>query len=379
MLFKDILGLEHIKNHLQKSVENGRIPHAQLFVGKEGCGTLATALAYAQLLLCIDNKDVDSCTLKCKKLLHPDLHFAFPVTTTDKIKKHPTSKDFYKEWRDFVIENPYANLFEWLQFIGVENKQGNINVDEAEDVVKKLQLKSYEGGYKIMIIWMAEKLNTSAANKLLKIIEEPPKNTVFILVAENEEHIINTIRSRCQVLHFPNLSEQQIAEALISKNTVSETEAKKIAHQVDGNYNKALQFIKTDTSNDEIFENWFVTWVRAAFKAKGNAAVIHSLIDWSDIISSKGRETQKRFLNYCLQVFRQSLLLNYGAEKLVYIELKTDGFRLDKFAPFIHNNNILDINKEMNEAIYHIERNGNAKVILLDLSIKLTRLLHAKP
>ena len=226
---------------------------------------------------------------------------------------------------------------------------------------------------------MAEKLNTSAANKLLKIIEEPPKNTVFILVAENEEHIINTIRSRCQVLHFPNLSEQQIAEALISKNTVSETEAKKIAHQVDGNYNKALQFIKTNTSNDEIFENWFVTWVRAAFKAKGNAAVIHSLIDWSDIISSKGRETQKRFLNYCLQVFRQSLLLNYGAEKLVYIELKTDGFRLDKFAPFIHNNNILDINKEMNEAIYHIERNGNAKVILLDLSIKLTRLLHAKP
>ena len=379
MLFKDILGLEHIKNHLQKSVENGRIPHAQLFVGKEGCGTLATALAYAQLLLCIDNKDVDSCTLKCKKLLHPDLHFAFPVTTTDKIKKHPTSKDFYKEWRDFVIENPYANLFEWLQFIGVENKQGNINVDEAEDVVKKLQLKSYEGGYKIMIIWMAEKLNTSAANKLLKIIEEPPKNTVFILVAENEEHIINTIRSRCQVLHFPNLSEQQIAEALISRNAVSETEAKKIAHQVDGNYNKALQFIKTDTSNDEIFENWFVTWVRAAFKAKGNAAVIHSLIDWSDIISSKGRETQKRFLNYCLQVFRQSLLLNYGAEKLVYLELKTDGFRLDKFAPFIHNNNILDINKEMNEAIYHIERNGNAKVILLDLSIKLTRLLHAKP
>ena len=379
MLFKDILGLEHIKNHLQKSVENGRISHAQLFVGKEGCGTLATALAYAQLLLCIDNKDVDSCTLKCKKLLHPDLHFAFPVTTTDKIKKHPTSKDFYKEWRDFVIENPYANLFEWLQFIGVENKQGNINVDEAEDVVKKLQLKSYEGGYKIMIIWMAEKLNTSAANKLLKIIEEPPKNTVFILVAENEEHIINTIRSRCQVLHFPNLSEQQIAEALISRNAVSETEAKKIAHQVDGNYNKALQFIKTDTSNDEIFENWFVTWVRAAFKAKGNAAVIHSLIDWSDIISSKGRETQKRFLNYCLQVFRQSLLLNYGAEKLVYLELKTDSFRLDKFAPFIHNNNILDINKEMNEAIYHIERNGNAKVILLDLSIKLTRLLHAKP
>ena len=379
MLFKDILGLEHIKNHLQKSVENGRIPHAQLFVGKEGCGTLATALAYAQLMLCLKNKDVDSCAIKCKKLLHPDLHFAFPVTTTDKIKKHPTSKDFYKEWRDFIIENPYANLFEWLQFIGVENKQGNINVDEAEDVVKKLQLKSYEGGYKIMIIWMAEKLNTSAANKLLKIIEEPPKNTVFILVAENEEHIINTIRSRCQVLHFPNLSEQQIAEALISRNAVSETEAKKIAHQVDGNYNKALQFINTDTSNDEIFENWFVTWVRAAFKAKGNAAVIHSLIDWSDIISSKGRETQKRFLNYCLQVFRQSLLLNYGAEKLVYLELKTDGFRLDKFAPFIHNNNILDINKEMNEAIYHIERNGNAKVILLDLSIKLTRLLHAKP
>ena len=376
MNFSEVLGQEHLKNHLIKSTDNGRISHAQLFVGKEGSGTLAMAIAYAQYILYSTSNDKEACAIKCSKLMHPDLHFAFPVATNDIVKKHPVSNLFLEDWRNFIGLNPYGNLFEWLQSIGIENKQGQIGVDEAEEIVKSLKLKSYEGGYKIMIIWMAEKMNTSAANKLLKLLEEPPEKTVFLLVSENEEQIITTIKSRCQVLHFPLLSEKDIAHYLVEKEGTDAPIAEQIAHQADGNINKALHLLHNDNS-DEQFEQWFITWVRAAFKAKGNAAVIQELIGWSETIAKSGRETQKRFLNYCLQFFRQALLLNYDAASLVYLQPKSN-FKLENFAPFIHSANIIEIDKEINEAIYHIERNGNAKIILLDLSIKLTRLLHTK-
>ncbi|SDS47870.1 DNA polymerase-3 subunit delta' [Polaribacter sp. KT25b] len=376
MLFNQIIGQEHIKKHLQKSAENGRVPHAQLFVGKEGCGTLPMAIAYAQFLLCNFSDDVDSCNIKCNKLQHPDLHFAFPVTTSDAVKKHPVSDLYLEDWRSFIADQPYGSLFNWLQHIGVENKQGLIGVDEAEAVVKKLQLKSYEGGFKVMIIWMAEKMNIAAANKLLKLIEEPPNKTVFLLITENEEQIINTIRSRCQALHFSALSEQDIENALIVNHQVEDKEAANIAHQAEGNLNKALHLMDKDAA-DLVFEEWFITWIRTAFKAKGNAAVVQQLIAWSDTIAKSGRETQKRFLEYCLQFFRQALLLNYKSDQLVFMETKS-GFNLSKFAPFVHSGNILDIEKELNDAMYHVERNGNAKIILLDLSMKLTRFLHKK-
>ena len=376
MLFNQIIGQEHIKNHLKVSAENGRIPHAQLFVGKEGSGTLPMAIAYAQFLLCNFSDNAEVCGLKCEKLQHPDLHFAFPVTTNEKVKKHPVSNLFLEEWRTFVASQPYGSLFNWLQHIGVEKKQGIIGVDEAEEIVKKLTLKSYEGGFKVMIIWMAEKMNIAAANKLLKLIEEPPKKTIFLLITENEEQLINTIKSRCQALHFPALSEQDISNALVVNYQAPDNEAAKIAHQAEGNFNKALHLLEHD-SNDLIFEEWFVSWVRTAFKAKGNAAVVQQLIEWSETIEKTGRETQKRFLTYCLQFFRQSLLLNYKSDQLVFMETKT-GFDLSKFAPFVHAGNILAIEKELNDAIYHIERNGNGKIILLDLSMKLTRFLHQK-
>jgi len=376
MLFNQIIGQDHIKKHLIKSAENGRIPHAQLFVGKEGCGTLPMAIAYAQFLLCNFSNDVDACQIKCNKLQHPDLHFAFPVTTNDSVKKHPVSNLFLEDWRAFVANQPYGSLFNWLHHIGVENKQGLIGVDEAEDVVKKLKLKSYEGGFKVMIIWMAEKMNIAAANKLLKLIEEPPEKTVFILITENEEQIINTIKSRCQALHFPVLSEQDIANALVVNHQLDDKKAAHIAHQCEGNLNKALHLLHEDSS-DLVFEEWFVTWIRTAFKAKGNATVVKQLIAWSETIAKSGRETQKRFLEYCLQFFRQALLLNYKSDQLVFMEIKT-GFNLTKFAPFVHSGNILEIEKELNDAMYHIERNGNAKIILLDLSMKLTRFLHKK-
>lgn len=377
MLFNQILGQENIKEHLQIAAQNGRIPHAQLFVGKEGSGTLPMAIAYAQFLLCNFSDNPEVCNIKCDKLQHPDLHFAFPVTTNDRIKRHPVSDLFLEDWRNFIAEQPYGNLFNWLQYIGVENKQGQIGVDEAEDIVKKLQLKSYEGGFKVMIIWMAEKMNTAAANKLLKLIEEPPSKTVFILVAEDEGQIINTIKSRCQAIHFPVLSEQVIQDALVERAQASPAEAAKIATQAEGSFNKALHILHHD-ANELLFEEWFITWIRSAFKAKGNAAVIQQLIEWSTTIATSGRETQKQFLQYCLQFFRQALLLNYNATDLVFLETKTPKFDLKNFAPFIHSENILTIQKEVSDALYHIERNGNAKIILLDLSIKLTRLLHTK-
>ena len=376
MLFNQIIGQEHIKKHLKVSAENGRIPHAQLFVGKEGSGTLPMAIAYAQFLLCNFSDNADACNLKCDKLQHPDLHFAYPVTSNENVKKHPVSSLFLQDWRSFIATQPYGSLFNWLQHIGVENKQGVIGVDEAQEIVKKLKLKSFEGGFKVMIIWMAEKMNISAANKLLKLIEEPPEKTVFILITESEEQIINTIKSRCQALHFPALSEQDISNTLVVDHQVSDNDAARIAHQAEGNFNKALHLLQNDSS-DIIFEQWFVAWIRTAFKAKGNAAVVQQLIEWSDTIAKTGRETQKRFLDYCLQFFRQALLLNYKSDNLVFMETKT-GFDLSKFAPFVHAGNILEIEKELNDAMYHIERNGNPKIILLDLSMKLTRFLHKK-
>ena len=377
MLFNQIIGQEHIKNHLQTSAKNGRIPHAQLFVGKEGSGTLPVAIAYAQFLLSHFSDNPTASELKVAKLQHPDLHFAFPVTTNDSVKKHPVSNLFLNEWRDFVSKQPYGGLFNWLQSIGVENKQGMIGVDEALEVVKKLQLKSYEGGFKVMIIWMAEKMNIAASNKLLKLIEEPPAKTIFLLITENEDQIITTIKSRCQALHFPVLSEQDIANELLLKEKCSESDALKIATQAEGNYNKAVHLLHQD-ANDLIFEQWFIAWIRTAFKAKGNAAVIQELVVWSETIAKTGRETQKQFLDYCLQFFRQALLLNYKSPELVFLETQTPKFNLQNFAPFVHSENILAIEKELNDALYHIERNGNPKIILLDLSMKLTRFLHKK-
>jgi DNA polymerase-3 subunit delta' len=381
MLFKDILGLSHIKNHLAQSADEGRIPHAQLFVGPEGCGTLPMALAYMRYIVC-NNKNGENtggneaCNLKFDSLAHPDIHFAYPVSNSDKIKSHAVSNHYMEEWRQFIKEQPYDNLFDWYRLIGIEKKQGQIGVDEAHEVVKKLALKSYEGGYKTMLIWMAEKMNTSASNKLLKLIEEPPEKTIFILITEDEEQIIQTIRSRCQILHFPPLAEEAISTALNEKGLTHEN-ALRLAHEANGNYNKALDLMNND-SEDLVFEKWFVQWVRSAFKAKGDKAAIHALILWGEEVAKTGRETQKKFLHYCLAVMRQAMLVNFNVKDLAFMKIHVDGFDLEKFAPFVHENNILSIVEELESAIYHIERNGNSKIILTDLSIKLTRLLHRK-
>jgi DNA polymerase III subunit delta' len=381
MLFQEILGQEHIKNHLKRSADLGRIAHAQLFVGTEGCGTLPMAIAYAQYILCKNsgenNTGNSACNLKFEHLSHPDLHFAFPVAGTEDVKSHPVSSNFLTEWREFLAENLYAGLFDWLQKIGIEKKQGNISVHEAAEINKALSLKAFEGGYKVMIIWMAEKMNTQAANKLLKLLEEPPSKTIFILIAESKDAILQTILSRCQVLDFIGLSESEIAIGLQDKYQCEEKLAHRIAHQSEGNFNKAIQLFLKD-EDDYPFEEWFIEWVRSAFKAKGNATAIHDLIAWSEKIAVLGREVQKQFLHYCIQFFRQAMLQNYQVNQLVYFEPKTSNFQIEKFSPFVDGGNIMEIYKELDDAIYHIERNGNSRLILTDLSIKLTRLIHKK-
>ena len=369
----NILGYDTIKNYLKASVEAGRIPHAQLFVAGEGQGGLLMAIAYATLILSHDNPKAKK---QCAQLAHPDLHFAFPTATNNKVKKDPISSLFMDEWRTFVKEQPYGSLFDWFVFLDIDKKQANIGVNEAKEITNKLALKSFEGGYKIMIIWMAEKMNPEASNKLLKLLEEPADKTVFLLVVEDENALLDTIKSRCQILRFPPLSEKAIKEALSARG-LADAEATKIALRAQGNFNKALQLMDNKESEEATFERWFIAWVRTAYRARGNKASIQGLLQWSDEINTVGYETQKQFLQYCAEVFRQALLLNYKANSLVYMQFADPTFQLAKFAPFIHGNNIEAIHNLLEEAQLHVERNGSGKIIFTDLAIKLTRLLHS--
>lgn len=379
MIFDSILGLSHLKNHLRNSIHNNRVPHAQLFVGSTGSGTLPMAVAFARELLLYHTTKGRSSSINnlMDQLTHPDLHFVYPINKTTNSSKKPVSKDFISDWRNFLLENPYQTLYDWYTSIGIEKKQGSINVDEAADIVKSLSLKSYEGGPKIMILWCADKMNTAASNKLLKLIEEPPNNTYFILITESPEDILQTIKSRCQRLDFPPLGEADLVDGLLSKFDISEKEALKISQQSDGSFSKAMHLAEHN-SDDEMFEKWFITWVRSAFRAKGNKHVVIDLLDWSEDLAKETRETQKRFLNYCILFFRQALLNNYSTKQLVYLSPYDSNFKFEKFSEFISGSNITEIFHVLEEAIFHIERNGNAKMIFSDLSFQLTRFLHKK-
>ncbi len=379
-MFKNVIGNKKTVDYLTSSVDDSRIAHAQLFVGPEGIGMLQIAISYAKYILCkgknVENSDFENCQNKVSQLSHPDVHYVFPVTSTENVKSHPVSDNFLKEWKEFVNLHPFGTIQDWYSHLGVEKKQGQIGVDEALEIVKKLSLKSYEGGYKVMIIWMADKMNTAASNKILKILEEPPQKTIFILITDSLDEILTTIKSRCQIIEF-NKPELKEIEGYLHSKGVSETSSKRYAHLSQGDVNKALKFSNNE-KDDTLYEEWFVKWVRSAFKAKGNAASIIELISWSEEVASYGREVQKQFLHYCIEFFRQALLENYTTKGLVYLDEGLDDFELKKFAPFVNGSNIDEIFKELSDAIYHIERNGNGKIILTDLSIKLTRLIHKK-
>ena len=375
MQYQDVLGLDHIKKHLQSTVENSRIAHAQLFVGPTGSGVLPLAVAYARNILCRDNSS--SCHAQLNNLAHPDLHFSFPMpASVGSSSSKATSDIFLAEWREFVKTNSYGSLPDWYKAIDIEKKNAEIRVAEAQLIMKKLSLKSYEGGYKVLIVWGADKMNTEAANKLLKLIEEPPANTIILLVAESDDRIINTIKSRCQIINVPKLNAAVIAQGLQKHLQLTENQSSIIARQADGDYRKAVQFSQ-NSAEDLQFEEWFVQWVRTAFVAKTKITAISDLMNWANTIAAVNRETQIRFLNYCIEFFRQAMLKNYKAESAVYLSPQS-GFDLSKFAPFVDGNRMLEVQKQLQDAIYHIERNANGKIVLTDLSIGMTRILHSK-
>ena len=373
MTFEAIIGQSFLTTHLKQGIDSGRIPHAQLFVGKQGVGALPMAIAYADYLMTHQDGGLNN----MNPLTHPNIHYVYPVTTSDKVKSKPISTNYLTEWRSFIETNPYGSIHDWYDVVGVGNKQGAIGVEEANDMVSKMSLKAFNGGYKVMIVWMAEKMSTGCANKLLKLIEEPADKTVIILVTEDEEQLINTIRSRCQTVHLNLLSEDAIKNTLISTHNIEAGLAQNIAHQSEGSYRRALDLLGQKPV-DLQFETWFIAWVRTAFQAKTNKQSINHLMAWSDDISKAGREIQKQFLDYSLRFFRQALLYNYGAKDLVFMVLNDKSFKFENFAPFIDASNITEISKAIALANYHIERNANAKIVLTDLSIKLTRLLHLK-
>ena len=379
MQFKQVIGNTLIAQQLSASIDASRVAHAHLFLGEEGSGTLPMALAFATELVASkfpSQQERTTCITKCDHFNHPDIHFAFPVVSTTEFKQ-PISDHFLELWRTFLHDQVYGNLFDWYQTLGVDNKQGRIGVKEAEALLKKTALKSYEGGYKVILIWRADTMNTETSNKLLKLLEEPPKDTVFILIADTVENILPTIRSRCQMSFFKRLSTSEIEEALIDKG-VSLDKAKEFAYRAHGDLNKAFDLIH-NASEDQVFQRWFVHWIRSAFKAKGNKAAVHDLMLWADEVSKTGRETQKNFLNYALKMMRQALLANYGVHELCYMTVAVEGFDFQKFVPYVHENNIELIVDALEKAIYHIERNGNSKIVLTDMALELTRYIHKKP
>ena len=372
MTFEDIIGQKNLVAHLARNVEARRTPHAQLFLGKDGYGNLALAMAYAQHLVAFESPSKET----VRAINHPDIHFYYPIVKKGSGKTTGTSKDYLSEWRAFLEGSSYGNLNDWYVHIDAGNKQGVIGVDEAHDIIKTLSLKSYSGGHKVLIIWHAEKMNSACANKLLKWIEEPNKNTSILLLTESENSLLKTIQSRCQRVHVMPLSAKDIYEALVEKG-VDQPKAKQISETTDGDYRKALALSGED-KNSLMFEQLFIEWVRTAFKAKTDKKSINQLMAWSERVAELGRELEKQFLHYGLNTFRQAMLLNYGANEIVSLKIRDSSFSLKNFSFFIGSANIEDISREFENAIYHIERNGNGKIILTDLSIKLTRLLHKK-
>lgn len=371
MLFSQIIGHEDIKKKLIQSVKENRIAHAQLFLGPEGTGKLALAIAYAQYINCTNKRENDSCgeCPSCKKfnaLAHPDLHFIFPSTTNKNVKKDPESDLFLTEWREYLTScDCYASLPNWYNALDIENKQGLINVRDASTIIRKLNLKSYEAEYKVVIIWMAERLNTEASNRLLKLVEEPPEKTLFILVSENQEELLMTIRSRTVLMKIPKLTYNDVSEALVKKFNCNAENAHNAAVLSNGNWILATNYV-SNQDEEKIYFTFFQKWMRYCFKF--NAP---ELIDFiANDIKSLGREKQKEFLAYGLNLFHNALFINNGLINNVLLPEDEKAF-LKNFAPFISNNNIDLITELFEESIKQIERNGNAQLIFLDDSFKI--------
>jgi len=374
MSFAQVIGQDGVKDHLVELVRFNRLSHALLFLGHEGSGALPMALAFAQYVVCekvngggaamSDSCGVCPSCVKARQLIHPDIHYSYPVIPK-KAGDKPVSSDYSSEWREFIGQYPYGNAYDWLQFIGAENKQGNITAQECNDIIHKLSLKSFESGYKILILWMPEYLGNEG-NKLLKLIEEPPPDTLFLLVAENESLILQTILSRTQLVKIPLPETAAIAAALVDRAGLSAEQARQIAVLCEGNYHEALQLIR---HADDDWQGVLREWLNAILKTGPVAQV-----KWIEEISKSGRERQKQFLRYFNHLLEQAIRLRYIDAGQVPIPdgEKDFALRLNKIADIGQQKAII---QELDNAAYYIERNAHAKMLFHALTIKLYHIL----
>jgi len=367
MLFQEVIGQNAIKEQLIQSVFENRVSHAQLFLGPEGSGSFALALAYAQFISCTERTETDSCgncasCRKYNKLIHPDLHFSYPFFRGG--EKEDSMADL-GEWRDLVLSNPYFNLDEWRLRLDAQNKQPNINKAECLNILHRLSLKAFESEYKTMIIWLPEYLKNEG-NRLLKTLEEPASKTLIILVAQNQDQILNTIISRTQLVKIPALKNEDIVQYLTENKDISETQASRIAYLSDGNMQAALNLLKEDDHDD--FRN-FTGWMRMTFADKGA-----QIIDFVDELSKLGRENQKNMLRYGVQLIRECIMLMSGAESLVHLPSAELDF-VKNFSKHLDLAKCEALVNELEKAHYHIERNANPKILFLDVSLQFVKIL----
>ncbi len=354
-------------------VKNKRIPHALLLNGSEGNGNLPMAIAFAQFILCPDRTETDSCgvcrqCLRIKKLEHPDLHLVFPFALSKDIR---VCDSLIGDFRKAFITQPYMTLADWFNELGAENKQPVIPADESDQIIKKLSYTSYEGNYKIMIIWMPEKMNNASANKLLKILEEPPDDTLFFLVTSHLDQLLTTIISRTQLVQFGSVDDEVMANELRQKFGVNNERALQISSLSDGNYREALKLLSDDAGSVEFLQH-FQLFMRSALKFD-----IFKVSEWVDATAAMGREKQKYFIQYAIHLLRECLVNNYGTPTLVKLAGNELEF-IKKFSPFVHRGNFERMIEELNNAYYHVERNAHAKILFMDLSMKMNELINLR-
>jgi DNA polymerase-3 subunit delta' len=374
MNFAQIPGQKAVIDRLRNSVAENRVSHALLFYGPEGSGKFAIALAFARYISCENRTEEDACgkcpsCSKYDKLIHPDLHFVFPVIKK-KSNTEPVSDHFISQWRQMVLRSPWFSLATWTEAMEVANEQALIPVAESAEIIRKLSLKSFESDFKIMIIWLPEKMNAETANKILKIIEEPPARTLFILVSEEDDKLLPTITSRCQHIRIPSIPSEDLSAHLVTAMGVDPVRAPEIAAIANGNLVRAMELIRED-DNSAVYLDRFTRLMRTAWTRD-----IHALVTWSEDTAALGRERQKSFLSYSLRMIRENFILNFNGRenKLVYLTRAEDEFS-GKFHPFINEKNISALNREFNLAYAHVESNGNTRMIFLDLALKTMRLI----
>ncbi|NOU60843.1 ATP-binding protein [Marinifilum caeruleilacunae] len=372
MQFKDIIGHKEVKQRFIQTVKENRVSHAQLLIGPKGVGKLSMAIAFAQYVSCLDKQDHDSCGVcsscrKYNKLIHPDLHFVFPVVK-GKGFTNPVSDNFIELWRSQLESDPYFDIGDWYRTLGVDNSQGMIYSGESNEIIRKLNLKTYESDYKVMVIWLPEKMHTSCANKLLKMIEEPPVKTLFFMVAEEPDKILQTILSRTQLIKIPAIDQESLSVAVKNEFNLNDQELKNVVRLSEGSYRKARILIQNSDENAENFES-FVSIMRHCYARK-----VLDIMEWAEEISGIGRERQKSFLNYCVRMIRENFILNLKQPEMVYLSGEEMNFS-QRFSPFINEDNVWMIADELSKAYSDIERNANAKIVFLDLGLKLVKLL----